>query len=290
MTGSRAPEGPTSCRTRRSARVEPQRAPASAAAELDWVGVDWVEVEVVGTGREDGGVDAEPPVPQPTRDSSTAAAARTPGFAYVRTNIDGSVAKVRTVGYAVLGLLADRPRTGYEIAKIMKVPIGYLWSASHSRIYTELLSLHADGFVTHRVVDGPGPRDNRIYAITASGRRALSDWVDSPLAPQPAKSELMLRVRTLWTVSPERAHRFLAAVRLDCEHRLATYSDIDEQFAAEGDAHLDPATPAFWSYATLQAGISYEQHMIHWASSVLGQLSDPALLPSPSTPGSDHGV
>ena len=81
MTGSRAPRGPTSCRKRRSARLEPQRA-VSAAAELDWV-----EVEVVGTGCEDGGVDAEPPVPQPTKDSSTAAAARTPGFPYVRTNI-----------------------------------------------------------------------------------------------------------------------------------------------------------------------------------------------------------
>ncbi|MEP6598080.1 MAG: PadR family transcriptional regulator [Actinomycetota bacterium] len=180
---------------------------------------------------------------------------------------------MRTVGYALLGLLAERPRTGYEIAKVMKVPIGYMWSASHGRIYTELQSMNAVGFVTHQVVDGPGPRDNRIYTITAAGRRTLSDWVDSPLEPQPAKSELMLRVRTLWTVSPERARRFLGDVRLDCQHRLATYRDIDEQFAAEGDDHLDPATSAYWSYATLQAGISYERHIIAWVTSILEQVT-----------------
>jgi len=191
---------------------------------------------------------------------------------------------VRTVGYAVLGLLAERPRTGYEIAKVMKVPIGYLWSASHGRIYTELQSLHADAFVTHQVVDGPGPRDNRIYTITAAGRRALSDWVDSPLAPQPAKSELMLRVRTLWMVSPQRARQFLAEVRLDCEHRLTTYRDVDTQFAAEGDDHLEQTTSAYWSYATLQAGISYEQHMIGWLNSILAQLPVARPAPSPPTP------
>ncbi len=233
-----------------------------------------------------GEVEVRPFAPQPSRTKAVAVAARSLG--YVRVNIVGTIASVRTVGYAVLGLLGERPRTGYDVAKVMKVPIGYLWSASHSRIYTELQILQADGLVTHEVVDGPGPRDNRVYTITAAGRRALSNWADSPLAPQPAKSELMLRVRTLWTVSPQRARRFLAEVRLDCEHRLASYRAIDEEFAAEGDGHLAPASSAFWSYATLRAGISYERHMIRWLSSILEQLPDAGPTPSPSTPIYDY--
>lgn len=177
-----------------------------------------------------------------------------------------------TLGYAVLGSLAVRPRTGYEIAKIMKEPIGYFWSASHSRIYPELQSLDRAGLVRHRVVEGPGPRDNRIYTITVKGRSALTSWVDSPLTPPRPRSELMLRVRTLWTVSPQRAIRFVEGARIDCEHRLATYLNIEDEFAAQGEEHRDPRTPAFGSYATLQAGISHERHLIAWCTWLAEQL------------------
>jgi DNA-binding PadR family transcriptional regulator len=190
---------------------------------------------------------------------------------------------VRTLGYAVLGLLAVQPRTGYDIAKLMKVPIGYMWTASHSRIYPELQALQAAHLVDYTVLDGPGPRDTRLYTITAEGRDALQHWADSALPPQPARSELMLRVRTLWTVSPERALRFIADVRLDCEHRLATYHQIDQQFAEEGDLHHRPDTPEFWSYATLRAGISYEQHLINWCNWVTKQVQHHAGPPQSNT-------
>lgn len=196
---------------------------------------------------------------------------------------------MRTLGYAILGLLAARPRTGYEIAKIMKAPIGYLWSASHSRIYPELQNLQGAGLVRHRVVDGPGPRDNRIYTITARGRAALARWVDSPLTPQRPRSELMLRVRTLWIISPHRAIRFVEDLRIDCEHRLATYVEIEREFIAEGDEHRDPRTPAFGSYATLQAGISYEQHMIAWCTWLTDQLGHPTDIPA-TAEGARHSA
>lgn len=207
---------------------------------------------------------------------------------YVRANIDGSVTPVRTLGYAVLGLLAMQPRTGYDIAKLMKVPVGYLWTASHSRIYPELQALEATHLVEYTVIDGPGPRDNRLYTITEKGRDSLQQWADSELPPQPARSQLMLRVRTLWTVSPERALRFIAGVRLDCEHRLAVYGEIEQEFADEGDQHHRPDTPEFWSYATLRAGVGYEQHLIAWCQWITNQVQQgavPSGAPSVAEPG-----
>lgn len=186
---------------------------------------------------------------------------------------------MRTLGYAILGLLAVQPRTGYDIAKLMRVPVGYLWSASHSRIYPELQTLEDAGLVQHTVIDGPGPRDNRRYTVTTRGREALQEWADSALPAQPARSELMLRVRTLWTVSPERALRFLADVRLDSEHRLETYHQIEQEFADEGDRHRVPDTPEFWSYATLRAGISYEHHLIAWCQWLTEEVRRPAVKP-----------
>jgi hypothetical protein len=33
-----------------------------------------------------------------------------------------------TLGYAILGLLATQPRTGYDLARLMRTPIGYMWT------------------------------------------------------------------------------------------------------------------------------------------------------------------
>jgi len=81
-----------------------------------------------------------------------------------------------TLGYAILGLLAAQPRTGYDLAKLMRAPIGYMWTAHHSQIYPELARLEDDGRVSAAVIDGPGPRDNKRYEITPAGWHALQDW------------------------------------------------------------------------------------------------------------------
>jgi DNA-binding PadR family transcriptional regulator len=81
-----------------------------------------------------------------------------------------------TLGYAILGLLAAQPRTGYDVAKLMRAPIGYMWTAHHSQIYPELAGLEDDGMVSAAVIDGPGPRDNKRYEITPAGWHGLQDW------------------------------------------------------------------------------------------------------------------
>ena len=47
--------------------------------------------------------------------------------------------------YALLGALADQPRTGYALLKHFEQSLAYAWPASHSQIYPELARLLADG-------------------------------------------------------------------------------------------------------------------------------------------------
>jgi DNA-binding PadR family transcriptional regulator len=178
-----------------------------------------------------------------------------------------------TLGYAILGLLAEKPHTGYELAKRMERPIGYMWTAQHSQIYPELATLQSAGLVRHRVVDGRGPRDTKKYSITASGRAALDAWADSPLTRQPARSELMLRVRTFWLISPQRAAGFIRGVRLDHESQLATYQEEDRTLTHEHADVDNPASPDFAAHATLRAGISYERQLIAWCDWLLERLT-----------------
>lgn len=51
-----------------------------------------------------------------------------------------------TLGYAILGLLAAQPQTGYDLARLMRTPIGYMWTARHSQIYPELAVWRANAW------------------------------------------------------------------------------------------------------------------------------------------------
>jgi DNA-binding PadR family transcriptional regulator len=184
------------------------------------------------------------------------------------------ICTVATLGYAILGLLAREPMTGYEISQRMQVPVGYMWSASHSQIYGELAALEDGGLIRHRVVAGRGPRENKRYSLSARGRRALVNWVDSPLDPLAVKSELMLRVRCFWLISPDRCRAFVHSILMEHERRLAVYEDEQRDFAAKGlDVH-DPADWSFGAFATLQAGLRGQRAMIDWCQWLLIQLSN----------------
>ena len=61
-----------------------------------------------------------------------------------------------TLGYAILGLLADGPQTGYDLTRRMERPVGFYWTARHSQIYPELARLEAAGLVRHRSSTGRG--------------------------------------------------------------------------------------------------------------------------------------
>ena len=177
-----------------------------------------------------------------------------------------------TLGFALLGLLARKPRTGYELAQSLGRPIGYFWTASHSQIYPELARLEAERLVRHRVVDGPGPRDTKRYSITAEGRRELAKWTVTPAPPEPSRNELLLRVYSLWLADRDAARALIARERGQHHEALARYEQIAEEMERAGT--VDPGTPRFYEYATLRRGLSFERHVIAWCDWLLDTLSD----------------
>jgi DNA-binding PadR family transcriptional regulator len=183
----------------------------------------------------------------------------------------GDRTHIGVLGYAILGLLAVEPLTGYQVAQRMRAPIGYMWTATHSQIYPDLAKMQAGGLVRASVIPGRGPRDTKQYTITAAGRAALQSWLDSPLT-ELARSELMLRVRSLWLVSPERARAFIVEQRTRYQERLKLYIGEELAFAPLAADLFDPMTPASAAYATLHFGIGRVRHLIEWCDWMLARL------------------
>ncbi len=155
----------------------------------------------------------------------------------------------------------------------MRRPIGYFWTARHSQIYPELAALERDGLISHRVVTGRGPRDTKRYRITTAGRRELAKWINEPYEPASPKDEFMLRVYSLWIVDPADAIALIDSARAHHRDAVAAYERTEASMRAEdGDDMNDPGSPAFYNYATLRRGLSFELHALDWCDWLLERM------------------
>ncbi len=98
-----------------------------------------------------------------------------------------------TTSYAVLGLLAVRPRSTYELTRQVERSLGRFWPRAASKLYEEPKKLVAAGLAT-AAADRVGRRPRTVYTITPEGRRALAAWLASPPKGPELESEALLRV------------------------------------------------------------------------------------------------
>jgi DNA-binding PadR family transcriptional regulator len=93
----------------------------------------------------------------------------------------------------VLGLLAVRPLSGYEIKNAVDRTIRHFWAASYGQIYPELRRLEEAGWVAGKDA-GKGGRSRRVYRITPQGRRALRAWLHGTETRIELRDESLLRL------------------------------------------------------------------------------------------------
>jgi DNA-binding PadR family transcriptional regulator len=98
-----------------------------------------------------------------------------------------------TTGYALLGLLALRPWTTYELAQQVRRSLAWFWPRTERKLYDEPKRLVAAGYATARE-EFTGRRKRTVYEITDAGRAALRGWLAEPSLPPSVENEAMVRV------------------------------------------------------------------------------------------------
>jgi len=83
-----------------------------------------------------------------------------------------------SVRNALLGLLAQRPRHGYELHAAFEAVVGgeQNWDVKPAQIYTTLARLEKDGLVKEGSVEQASGPEKRIYVITPAGQATLIEW------------------------------------------------------------------------------------------------------------------
>ncbi len=92
-----------------------------------------------------------------------------------------------SVRYAISGLLARHPSTGYELTQTFDRSLRTSWHASHSQIYPELGKLESAGLAE---VVGRGARRSKTHGLTTYGRTScVAGWSrPSPTGPNAARA------------------------------------------------------------------------------------------------------
>jgi len=104
-----------------------------------------------------------------------------------------STTPLTTTSYAVLGLLAVKPWSSYELTQQMDRSLGRVWPRAVSKLYEEPKKLVAHG-LARSSAERNGRRTRTVYTITASGRAALRGWLAEPGEGPALEFEQLLKV------------------------------------------------------------------------------------------------
>lgn len=137
--------------------------------------------------------------------------------------------KLTTTSYVILGHLALRSWSTYELAQQMKRSTRHYWPRADSKIYEEPKKLVAHGLAT-ATREYTGRRPRAVYTITDKGRNALRRWLDEPGQPPLVEFEGVVKVLFAEQGTKEQLLATLRSIREDAqrtqEEHVALAADL----------------------------------------------------------------
>ncbi|GAA0916313.1 PadR family transcriptional regulator [Virgisporangium ochraceum] len=159
-----------------------------------------------------------------------------------------------TVSYALLGLLEEADRHGYDLKQSYDKRFGGVRPLRFGQVYRTLAQLQRDGLVEIVGVEaGAGP-DRKRYAITSEGATDLEQWLAEPEAPQPHLQAVLFTKVVLALLSGRPAHAFLDA------QRDLHLSAMRELTAARRGSSLQDSLRADYQLFHIEADLRWIDH------------------------------
>jgi DNA-binding PadR family transcriptional regulator len=158
---------------------------------------------------------------------------------------------VNATAASLLGLLAGKPMSGWELYATFEDTIGNFWSITRSQIYRELHALAERGLVE---IGASGARERRVCTITDAGRAAFGAWIARMPGEEQIRFPLLLTVFFGDAVPPDVLRTAVG------EHRRAHAARLEDYLAQVEVARCAGPFPA----AALDFGIAYERAVLSW--------------------------
>ncbi|KOP27978.1 PadR family transcriptional regulator [Hapalosiphon sp. MRB220] len=122
-----------------------------------------------------------------------------------------------SLAYAIMGLLQEQQRTGYELkTSCFDQCIAHLWPADQAQIYRTLDKLLEQGWIKCTVEIQCDRPNRKIYSVTEAGQAELIRWLQSPQPLLTLREPLLIQLFFAAQLSNEAIAQLL-------EHQLAAH-------------------------------------------------------------------
>jgi DNA-binding PadR family transcriptional regulator len=172
-----------------------------------------------------------------------------------------------SVRNAILGLLAQHPRHGYELRTAFEALVGgeEVWEVKPAQIYTTLTRLEEAGLVSQEGVEQDGGPEKRIYTLTSQGESELQVWFDTGIPGGHERDEFF--VKLMLSLASENANpsRVIQAQRSWLYQELHYYTQRRSQ--------VDPKT-GLAQVLLMDKTIMHLEADLRWLDMIEGRLDE----------------
>ena len=141
-------------------------------------------------------------------------------------------ASTMIVRHALLALLSEGPKYGFQLAQEFEAGTGEMWPLNTGQVYSTLQRLERDQLVESDDTVADGPQNS--YRITATGRAELDAWLHGPPdTTRPPRDELVIKVLVALRIPGVDAAELVQTYRRHVIEAMQQYTRLKE------DAHED---------------------------------------------------
>jgi PadR family transcriptional regulator AphA len=177
-----------------------------------------------------------------------------------------STARLSETSHIVLALLERvQPATPYDLKRLAERTTLDFWTVSHAQLYSECARLAQEGLLAEEREEGG--RRRRIYTLTDLGRRALQEWLDTPINSLEEVRDLSI-LKLFFGADPLRLAEIQLLMHEERLKRYEAYAALRDQARASG------ASIPRGAWLALQAGIGHEREYVRFWKGVLDEQPD----------------
>ncbi len=181
-----------------------------------------------------------------------------------------------TIRHALLALLSDGPKHGFQLAQDFEAGTGEMWPLNTGQVYTTLQRLERDGLVDTDDAAAEGAQN--VFQLTPAGRDELAEWLRTPPDLSiPPRDELVIKLLVALRVPGVDVAELSQVHRRHLIGAMREYTRLKED-ADENDIGL---------LLVADAELFRLEAMVRWldaADARIKRLPAPLPLPLPSTP------
>lgn len=163
----------------------------------------------------------------------------------------------------ILGLLTQRPMSGYGIKRMLKSLSWLVGEPSFGSLYPALKALEKDGLVTMELENRENKPSRKLYNITEAGTKTLDEWISQPAGPNASLKAFVMRL----ILAENLSRSALIAELYQRRAQIATYRAALEDNTRPADDGADSV-----QRMALEYGLALANAELAWLDTALDRL------------------